>query len=336
MFGLKTQCILNLDDEYKPLEAYQGAVSRWCPGCGDNAILAAVQRLCRDEQLPPEKTVFVSGIGCAARFPHYMKTYGFHGLHGRALPIAEGIKMRRPDLHVFVNTGDGDCCSIGTAHWIHAIRMNMDFTCMLHDNSIYGLTKMQVSPTTPVGTRTNTTPRGAFLRPINPLSTTLGVSNISFAAQVVEWIPELLYDVIRRAFHHKGFSFVRILQRCPHFMPDLFTEAMSNPDKVLLLRHENGIQVSDTLARIYKNQEEHDPLDLNRAREFAGLEDVVPVGIFYRNENVPRYEDIRKPKRVPSSEQIEKTLNKAFDKFGIIPDASKVVSSGNGEGTGRA
>jgi 2-oxoglutarate ferredoxin oxidoreductase subunit beta len=336
MFGLKTQCILNLDDEYKPLEAYQGAVSRWCPGCGDNAILAAVQRLCRDEQLPPEKTVFVSGIGCAARFPHYMKTYGFHGLHGRALPIAEGIKMRRPDLHVFVNTGDGDCCSIGTAHWIHAIRMNMDFTCMLHDNSIYGLTKMQVSPTTPVGTRTNTTPRGAYLRPINPLSTTLGVSNISFAAQVVEWIPELLYDVIRRAFHHKGFSFVRILQRCPHFMPDLFTEAMSNPDKVLLLRHENGIQVSDTLARIYKNQEEHDPLDLNRAREFAGLEDVVPVGIFYRNENVPRYEDIRKPKRVPSSEQIEKTLNKAFDKFGIIPDASKVVSSGNGEGTGRA
>ncbi len=336
MFGLKTQCILNLDDEYKPLEAYQGAVSRWCPGCGDNAILAAVQRLCRDEQLPPEKTVFVSGIGCAARFPHYMKTYGFHGLHGRALPIAEGIKMRRPDLHVFVNTGDGDCCSIGTAHWIHAIRMNMDFTCMLHDNSIYGLTKMQVSPTTPVGYRTNTTPRGAYLRPINPLSTTLGVSNISFAAQVVEWIPELLYDVIRRAFHHKGFSFVRILQRCPHFMPDLFTEAMSNPDKVLLLRHENGIQVSDTLARIYKNQEEHDPLDLNRAREFAGLEDVVPVGIFYINENVPRYEDIRKPKRVPSSEQIEKTLNKAFDKFGIIPDASKVVSSGNGEGTGRA
>ncbi|MEJ2721561.1 MAG: thiamine pyrophosphate-dependent enzyme [bacterium] len=143
MFGLKNQCILNLEDEYRPLEAYQGAQQRWCPGCGDNAILTAVQRLCRDEQLPPEKTVFVSGIGCASRFPHYMGTYGFHGLHGRALPTAEGVKMRRPDLHVFVNTGDGDCCSIGTAHWIHSIRMNMDLTVMLHDNSIYGLTKMQ-------------------------------------------------------------------------------------------------------------------------------------------------------------------------------------------------
>ncbi|MEE9271219.1 MAG: thiamine pyrophosphate-dependent enzyme, partial [Candidatus Krumholzibacteria bacterium] len=157
MFGLKNQCILG-DEEYKTLEDYEGGMSRWCPGCGDNGILAATQRLCRDEQLPPEKTVFVSGIGCASRFPHYMNTYGFHGLHGRALPTAEGVKIRRPDLHVFVNMGDGDCCSIGTAHWIHAIRMNMDMVVMLHDNSIYGLTKKQVSPTTPLGWKTNTTP----------------------------------------------------------------------------------------------------------------------------------------------------------------------------------
>ncbi len=334
MFGLKTQCILNLEDEYKPLEAYQGSMSRWCPGCGDNAILAAVQRLCRDEQLPPEKTTFVSGIGCAARFPHYMGTYGFHGLHGRALPVAEGIKMRRPDLHVFVNTGDGDCCSIGTAHWIHAIRLNMDITCMLHDNSIYGLTKKQASPTTPTGYKTNTTPRGQTLGPLNPLSTTLGVSNISFVAQVVEWIPELLYDVIHQAFHHKGFSFVRILQRCPHFMPDFFSSVVSNPDKVLLLKHENGINISDTIGRIYKNHEEHDPLDIHRARELASLEEVVPVGIFFRDETVPRYEDLKKPKRGPCSEQIENTLDKAFDKFGIQTDAAEVVKSGNGEGSG--
>jgi hypothetical protein len=121
-------------EEHHLLEDYQSGVPRWCNGCGDNAILAAVQRLCRDEDLRPEKTVFVSGIGCSSRFPHYMKTYGFHGIHGRALPIAQGIKMARPDLHVFVNTGDGDNCSIGTAHWIHAIRYNMNMTMILHDS----------------------------------------------------------------------------------------------------------------------------------------------------------------------------------------------------------
>ena len=138
-----------LYDEHHELEDYQSGVPRWCTGCGDNAILAAVQRLCRDEELRPEKTVFVSGIGCSSRFPHYMKTYGFHGIHGRALPVAEGIKLARPDLDVFVNTGDGDCCSIGAAHWIHAIRYNMNMTVFLHDNQIYGLTKKQASPTSP-------------------------------------------------------------------------------------------------------------------------------------------------------------------------------------------
>src|SRR5574340_163607 len=112
---------------------YEGAVARWCGGCGDHAILTAVQKLCRDEQLAPEKTVFVSGIGCSSRFPHYMKTYGFHGLHGRALPVATGVRSRRPDLNIFVATGDGDCCAIGTAHWIHAIRYNMDMTILLLD-----------------------------------------------------------------------------------------------------------------------------------------------------------------------------------------------------------
>jgi len=201
MFGLKNSCAILVDEEYKSMDDYQGGMSRWCPGCGDNGILSAVQRLCRDEQLPSEKTVFVSGIGCAARFPHYMATYGYHGLHGRALPTAQGMRIRRPDLHIFVNMGDGDCCSIGTAHWIHAVRMNMNMTAMLHDNNIYGLTKKQASPTTPKGTKTNTTPYGATLKALNPLTTTLGITNASFVAQVVEWIPELLYDVIRQALH---------------------------------------------------------------------------------------------------------------------------------------
>jgi 2-oxoglutarate ferredoxin oxidoreductase subunit beta len=120
MFGLKDDWALEVSPRYFTLEDYEGGVARWCPGCGDLAVLTAVQRIVRDEQLPPEKIVAVSGIGCSSRFPHYMKTYGFHGLHGRALPVACGIKARRPDLDIWVATGDGDCCSIGAGHWVHA------------------------------------------------------------------------------------------------------------------------------------------------------------------------------------------------------------------------
>ncbi len=195
-----TKQLLDLYKEQSALEDYQSGVPRWCTGCGDNAILTAVQRLCRDEGLRPEKTVFVSGIGCSSRFPHYMKTYGFHGIHGRAFPIAEGVKMARPDLTVFVNTGDGDCCSIGAAHWIHALRYNMNMTVFLHDNQIYGLTKKQASPTSPIGTRSNTTPRGSYLDALNPLTVSLGVSNVSFIAQAVDWIPETLFDIVKAAY----------------------------------------------------------------------------------------------------------------------------------------
>ncbi len=128
-------CLFRAGEEHHELADYQSdLVPRWCVGCGDNAILTAMQRLCRDEQLDPARTVFVSGIGCSSRLPHYMGTYGFHGTHGRALPIAEGVKMSRPDLPVFVSTGDGDCLSIGAGHWIHAIRYNMDLTVLMHDN----------------------------------------------------------------------------------------------------------------------------------------------------------------------------------------------------------
>src|SRR5574337_107078 len=155
-----SQCVIKLHEEHHALEDYQGGVPRWCSGCGDNAILAAMQRLCSEENLAPENTVFVSGIGCSSRLPHYMKTYGFHGIHGRAFPVAEGVKMARPDLNVFVSTGDGDCCSIGAAHWIHANRYNMNLTVVLHDNHVYGLTKKQASPTSPRGLKSNTPGRG--------------------------------------------------------------------------------------------------------------------------------------------------------------------------------
>jgi len=314
------QCLIRLHEEHHSLEDYQGGVPRWCTGCGDSAILTAVQRLCRDEDLSPERTVFVSGIGCSSRFPHYMSTYGFHGIHGRAFPIAEGIKMARPDLHVFVNTGDGDCCSIGAAHWIHAVRYNMNLTVLLHDNYVYGLTKKQASPTSPRGLKSNTTPRGADLEALNPLTVTLGVQNASFVAQAVDWIPGALYDIVSAAFRHKGFSFVRIIQRCPEFLPKMLEPWLQDPSKTLLLTHENGLQLGPDLARIYKNQREHDPLDIDRAREIASLVDVIPVGILYRNPEIPRYEELRGAGQARPAERIRAGLEAELDRFTFWPD----------------
>jgi 2-oxoglutarate/2-oxoacid ferredoxin oxidoreductase subunit beta len=272
------------------LEDYKGVDARWCPGCGDHAVLNAVQRLARDKQLPPEKTVVVSGIGCSSRFPHYMSTYGFHGLHGRAFPIACGVRARRPDLNIFVVTGDGDCCAIGTAHWIHAIRYNMDLTILLLDNNVYGLTKNQTSPTTRIGERSNTHPKGSFLAALNPIAVTLGISNASFVAQTIDWNPPHLYSTIRAAYEHPGASFVRVLQRCPHFTSHVFSEPQKDLHRVALLRHTDGIPLDPVIAKMFPNQVEHDPRDLARARSLAEREDAYPIGLFYRNEDALRYD----------------------------------------------
>jgi len=318
-----TQCLLQMYDEHYDLEDYQSGVPRWCTGCGDNAILAAVQRLCRDEGLRPEKTVFVSGIGCSSRFPHYMKTYGFHGIHGRALPVAEGVKMSRPDLHVFVNTGDGDCCSIGAAHWIHAIRYNMNLTVFLHDNQIYGLTKKQASPTSPIGTKSNTTPRGSYLEALNPLTVTLGVQNVSFVAQAVDWVPELLADIVKEAYHHKGLSFVRIVQRCPEWLPKSLDPWMHDPQRLLMLHHENGLRLSDGVSRLYKNQLNHDPSSLEQARNIASNTDPIPVGILYRNPEVPCYENLRHKGLLRTAALSRNGLNAELDKFTVWPEGAQ-------------
>lgn len=318
MFGIENYCKLAVADEYYTLKDYSSDnLPRWCSGCGDHAILTAVQRLCRDEQLPPEKLAFVSGIGCSSRFPHYVNAYGFHSLHGRALPVAEGIHMRRPDLHVFVSTGDGDCCSIGTAHWIHAIRYNMKMVVMMHDNQIYALTKMQASPTSQKGLVSNTSPYGALLHELNPLTVTLGVSNVSFVAQVVEWMPDIIYPVLKEAFHHNGFAFVCILQRCPAYLPNLYDEIVKDMSKLQLLKHPNGLKLEDSVSRLFKTQLEHDPSDLNRAREIAQCTSPIPVGILYRNESVPRYEELNRPKRIFTPELKEQGLNHEFDKFAV-------------------
>ena len=317
------KCLQWSDREDHGIEDYAAEVPRWCTGCGDLAILNSVQRLCRDEQLAREKLVFVSGIGCSSRFPHYMKTYGFHGLHGRALPVAEGIKLKRPDLHVFVNTGDGDCCSIGAAHWIHAIRYNMNMTVLLHDNEIYGLTKKQVSPTSPKGLKSNTTPQGAYLDGFNPLSTTLGVANVSFVAQAVDWAPDVMYEIVSQAFHHKGLSFIRVVQRCPEFLPTLFDPWVQDPDRLLLLTHEDGIQARPELSRTYGQQEIHDPREINRAREIAALTDQIPVGILYRNDDVPCYEDLRRSERLITPKAVRTSLEAELDRFTVMPPSQE-------------
>lgn len=292
MYGLKLDWVCEIPPRHFVLEDYEGATPRWCPGCGDHSVLTAVQKLVRDYQLPPEKIAVVSGIGCSSRFPHYMKTYGFHGLHGRALPVACGVRSRRPDLHVFVATGDGDCCAIGTAHWIHAIRYNMKMTVMLLDNNIYGLTKKQTSPTSRLAQQSNTHPGGATLSPLNPLSVILGIRNASFLAQTVDWNPVHVTATLKQAYEHEGLSFVRILQRCPHYMDHVWDDVQQDPSKLLLLTHENGIPVDQSLTRAFPNRVEHDPSDLKAARDYAASDMPIPIGLLYRNENAERYDKI--------------------------------------------
>jgi 2-oxoglutarate ferredoxin oxidoreductase subunit beta len=294
---------------------YEGVQARWCPGCGDHSVLTASQRLLAAEQLKPEETVFVSGIGCSSRFPHYVNSYGFHGLHGRALPVATGVKLNRPDLHVFVVMGDGDCTSIGAAHWLHATRYNVDMVALMLDNNIYGLTKMQTSPTTPQGYKSNTQPLGSYLPALNPIEATLGVTNASFVAQTAEWMPAHLYATLEAAYRHKGFAFVRILQRCPVFTGDLYQDAVRNPDMIEMLEHPDGVEVPD-LHPIYENVARHDPRNIEAAREMAEKTDKIRVGVFFRDESRPRYEETRHLPLHTTDEKIE-ILNDELDKYAV-------------------
>jgi 2-oxoglutarate ferredoxin oxidoreductase subunit beta len=317
MFGLKGDWSLDVRERYFTIDNYCGGEPRWCTGCGDLGILTAIHRVCRDAQVLPEKTVAVSGIGCSSRLPHYMKTYGFHGLHGRALPIACGVKSRRPDLDVWVATGDGDCFSIGGCHWIHALRYNMDMTVLVFDNGIYGLTKKQTSPTTPLEFSTNTHPMGVQLPPLNPMTVTLGVSNISFIAQIVDWNVPVMNAVIKAAHEHKGTSFVRIIQRCPVYVEEISKCLQDDPSRLLLLTHENGIQVDDAVKRMFENNQEHDPSDLAAARALAQDDTLIPMGLLYHNPDAVRYDEFSTVGLGMSVEEKMAGLNTALDHFAI-------------------
>ena len=212
---------------------------RWCPGCGDYSILAQVQRLMPELGVARENTVFVSGIGCSSRFPYYMNTYGFHTIHGRAPAIATGLKASRPDLSVWVITGDGDGLSIGGNHLLHALRRNVDINILLFNNRIYGLTKGQYSPTSERGKVTKSTPLGSIDFPLHPITVALG-AEATFVARSIDVEAKHLQSVIRRASEHRGTSFVEILQNCNIFNDGAFaqiTDKERKADSQLVLEH---------------------------------------------------------------------------------------------------
>jgi 2-oxoglutarate ferredoxin oxidoreductase subunit beta len=189
---------------------------RWCPGCGDYSILSNVQKVMPELGVPREKVVFVSGIGCSSRFPYYMNTYGFHTIHGRAPSFATGIKIARPDLSVWVVTGDGDGLSIGGNHLLHTIRRNLDLQILLFNNRVYGLTKGQYSPTSRLGMKSKSSPQGTIDHPVDPIRFALG-AGATFVARTVDVDAKHMQETLHRAHAHKGTAFVEILQNCPVF-----------------------------------------------------------------------------------------------------------------------
>lgn len=218
----------------KDLETDQDV--RWCPGCGDYAILATVQRTLATLGIKRENTVFVSGIGCSSRFPYYMNTFGFHTIHGRAPAIASGLKVTRPELDVWVITGDGDGLSIGGNHMIHALRRNMDLKIILFNNQIYGLTKGQYSPTSQMATRSPSTPTGSIDHPLNPIALALG-AGATFVARAADTDAKLMGKILEEAYRHKGSVFIEMLQNCPVFNDGVWEGVKDDPaNKQIILQ----------------------------------------------------------------------------------------------------
>jgi len=229
-------------DNYTRKDFVSDADVRWCPGCGDYSILAQMQRvmpsICAELEIPRENIAFISGIGCSSRFPYYMNTYGFHSIHGRAPTIATGLKVSRPDLQVWVITGDGDGLSIGGNHLIHTLRRNIDIKILLFNNRIYGLTKGQYSPTSEIGKKTKSSPMGSVETPINPLYTAI-VSEATFVARAVATDSKQMQDVLMRTARHCGAAFVEILQNCNVFNDeafDSFTDKSVRTERTLSLQ----------------------------------------------------------------------------------------------------
>lgn len=232
--------VITEEKKYSPKDFASSEDVRWCPGCGDYSILAQVHRTLPEiVGIKKENIVWVSGIGCSSRFPYYMNTYGFHGIHGRAPAIATGVKVARPDLSVWVATGDGDLLSIGGNHFIHACRKNIDLKVLLFNNRIYGLTKGQYSPTSEQGKQTKTTPYGSVDYPFNPVSVALG-ADATFIARAIDREAKHLQQMLKEAAGHKGLAFIEIWQNCVIFNDGAFdsiTDKKVRDEKILMLEH---------------------------------------------------------------------------------------------------
>jgi 2-oxoglutarate ferredoxin oxidoreductase subunit beta len=285
---------------------------RWCPGCGDYAILAAVQSFMPELELPRERIVFVSGIGCAARFPYYMQTYGMHSIHGRAPAIATGLALSRPDLSVWVVTGDGDALSIGGNHLIHALRRNVNVKILMFNNQIYGLTKGQYSPTSPLGTVNKTTPMGSLDWPFNPVALTLG-AEATFVARSIDTDRAHLTETLRRAANHPGAAFVEIYQNCNVYNDGAFDAVRDEKENRILLEHgkpirfgsndagERGVRLRpDGSAELVEGAAEDELLVHDEHQESASLASALarlshtphgptPIGVF-RDVDRPVYD----------------------------------------------
>ena len=285
---------------------------RWCPGCGDYAILAALQRTLPEMGSTPENTVFISGIGCSSRFPYYMNTFGFHTIHGRAPAVATGLRLANPDLDIWIVTGDGDGLSIGGNHLLHLLRRNVNVQLMLFNNQIYGLTKGQYSPTSQVGKITPSSPHGSIDQPVTPVRFALG-AGARFVARGYD-ISKKLPEILKRAQSHQGTSFIEILQNCPVFNDGVFeliTDRKKGPAHQLWLEHgkpmifgtdgEKGLRLSATdlklevvtLGQDGVTEEDlvvHDEKNTTLAWLLSDIPGVVALGVIY-NQPGPVYDE---------------------------------------------
>ena len=261
------------------LQTYKSAVKpTWCPGCGDFALLNALQKAIHALQLEPWNVVIVSGIGCSSNLPHFLSTYGFHGLHGRAVPVASGIKLANPDLHVIIAGGDGDGYGIGLGHTLHAMRRNLDVTYLVMNNQIYGLTTGQASPTSEKGMKTKSTPvSGVIENPIDPIALAIA-SGATYVARGFSGDVKQLADLVQKAIEHKGFSLIDCLSPCVTY---------------------NKVNTYDFFReRVYSLEKEgHDPSDMKaafaRAIEWPVVQhERIPLGLFWQAKGVPTYEDL--------------------------------------------
>jgi len=314
---------------------------RWCPGCGDYSILAQTQKLMPDLDIPRENIVFISGIGCSSRLPYYMNTYGFHSIHGRAPTIATGLKASRPELQVWVITGDGDGLSIGGNHLLHILRRNVDVVIVLFNNRIYGLTKGQYSPTSEMGKRTKSSPMGTIDHPVNPISVALG-AEASFAARSLDIDVHHLLSTLDRAAHHKGTSFVEVYQNCNVFNDGAFMEFADKavrPDRTVVLEQgkplvfgkdrNRGIRLNGTTPEIVElgngvteadllvhDETRPDPAIAFILSRMEHPEYPVPMGVFRAVER-PTYDDLM-------AQQIQDAIAKEGE-----GDLEKLLSEGD-------